>query len=120
MSLGIYMDVHVPIAISRGIDVLTAQQDGTAGWADPKLLDRALELGRILFTRDNDLLAEAKSRETAGDPHATVVYAHQLEVPIGTCVTDLELIAKATFPAEAKNHVVYLPLRSPTITVPLS
>jgi hypothetical protein len=40
------MDVHVPRAITeglrlRGVDVLTAQADGTAELFDDKLLDRA-------------------------------------------------------------------------------
>ena len=61
------MDVHVPHAITRGlrrrgVDVLTAQEDGATEMLDPDLLDRAASLGRILFTRDQDLLAIAASR----------------------------------------------------------
>lgn len=64
MSLSIYMNVHVPQAITRGlrrrgVDVLTAQEDGTTELRDPELVDRASALGRILFTRDQDLLGEA-------------------------------------------------------------
>jgi predicted nuclease of predicted toxin-antitoxin system len=64
MSLFLYMDVHVPRAVTRsliaaGIDVITAQEDGCARMPDPELLDRASSLGRILFSRDEDLLAEA-------------------------------------------------------------
>jgi predicted nuclease of predicted toxin-antitoxin system len=55
------MDVHVPAAITRGllltgVDVLTAQLDGTTQLEDPGLLDRATELGRVLFSQDDDLL----------------------------------------------------------------
>lgn len=115
MTLGLYMDHHVPSAITRGlrrrgVDVLTAEEDGTADWGDPKLLDRAGELGRILFTRDSDLLTEAARRQRGGQPFATVVYAHQLEVSIGRCVSDLEVIAKTAMPSEAVEQVVYLPL----------
>ena len=40
MSVGLYMDVHVPSAIThglflRGVDVLTAQADGTTRLEDP-------------------------------------------------------------------------------------
>lgn len=50
------MDVHVPLAITRGlrrrgVDVITAQQDGTTRLEDPDLMDRALELNRLLFRR---------------------------------------------------------------------
>lgn len=82
------MDHHVPRAITlalrlRGVDVLTAHEDGRADWADPALLDRAGELGRVLFTRDEDLLAEAVKRQREGGDFHGVVYAHQLRVSIG-------------------------------------
>lgn len=49
MALTLYMDVHVPRAITnglrrRGVQVVTAQEDGTAEFDDPPLLDRATEL----------------------------------------------------------------------------
>ena len=77
---------------------------------DPELLDRAAELGRILFTRDPDLLVEAARRLRETKPFATVVFARQTEVSIGRCVSDLEIIAKTATPEEAMNPVVYLPL----------
>lgn len=115
MSLLLYMDVHVPMAITRGlrrrgVDILTSQQDGSARLPDDKLLDRATGLGRILFTRDPDLLAEAAARLRTGKPFATVVFARQTDVSIGRCVADLEIIAHSAKPDEAINQVVYLPL----------
>jgi hypothetical protein len=61
MPIGLYMDVHIPKAITnglrlRGVDVLTAQQDGTITLSDADLLTRATELGRALFSQDDDLL----------------------------------------------------------------
>ncbi len=58
------MDHHVPVAISeglrlRGVDVLTAAADGTAEVDDQQLLARATELGRPLFSQDDDLLVVA-------------------------------------------------------------
>ena len=115
MSLAIYMDVHVPAAITRGlrkrgIDVLTAQEDGTARLVDPEILDRAGALGRILFTRDQDLLVETARRQKTGLAFATVVFARQTEVSIGRCISDLEVIARAASKDESSNQVVYLPL----------
>jgi hypothetical protein len=115
MAIALYMDQHVPRAITvglrlRGVDVLTAYEDGTSELADPALLDRASELGRVLFTRDGDLLAEAASRQRNGIPFGGVIYAHQLRVSIGTCVQDLEIIAKAGEPEDLINGVQYLPL----------
>ena len=82
MSLPLYMDVHVPLAITRGlrrrgVDVLTSQQDGTTTLPDDKLLDRVGQLGRIIFTRDEDLLVEAAMRLRTATSFATVVFARQ-------------------------------------------
>jgi len=90
--------------------VLTAQDDGRKGFPDPLLLDRATELGRPLFSQDEDLLAEAQRRQTEGIFFAGVLYAHQLHVTIGACVRDLQLIAEAMEPGELANRVEFLPL----------
>ena len=116
MSVQLYMDVHVPYAITvglqlRGVDVLTAQEDGAGRLDDPILLDRATELGRVLFTRDDDLLREAKLRQQTEVSFAGVIYAHQLNMSIGECVSELELIALASEPEEYVDCVVYLPLK---------
>lgn len=110
------MDVHVPRAITRtlrirGIDVLTAQEDGTAEFDDPPMLDRARDLGRILFTRDEDFLVEADARERRGEPFGGIIYARQLRVSIGRCIADLELIARAGVIAELSGRIWHLPLR---------
>ena len=52
MTVSFYLDEHIPRAITtglrlRGVDVLTAQEDGRSGASDADLLDRATELGRI-------------------------------------------------------------------------
>ena len=95
----------------RGVDVLTAQEDGTIRLSDAALLDRTTALGRVLFSRDRDLLREAARRQRAGANFAGVMYASQLEVTIGQCVKDLECIAHAGEPQDVANRVEYLPLR---------
>lgn len=115
MSVRLYMDVHVRRAVTdglrlRGVDVLTAQRDGAGQLEDPELLDRANSLARLLFTQDEDLLREAKRRQQTGEEFAGVVYAHQLNITIGECIADLELIAKNSDPYEWKNRVMFLPL----------
>ena len=72
------MDVHVPAAITRGlllrgVDVITAQLDGTSDLNDARLLDRATELGRVLVSQDDDLLAEATRRQRQGQNFAGVI-----------------------------------------------
>jgi predicted nuclease of predicted toxin-antitoxin system len=116
VSVALYMDVHVPAPITRalfarGVDVLTVQADGTTRMEDSKLLDRARELGRVMFSRDEDFLAEATARQRKGDTFAGLIYAHQLRVTIGRCVQDLELIAKCSEPEDFLNRIEHLPLR---------
>lgn len=57
MGVALYMDVNVPGPITRqlrrrGVDVLTAQEDGHDAVPDELMLARATALGRILFTHD--------------------------------------------------------------------
>jgi uncharacterized protein with PIN domain len=115
MPLALYVDHHVPRAITlglrlRGVDVLTAYEDGAGELDDAALLDRAGELHRVLVTRDDDLLAEAAKRQGEGTPFHGVVYAHQLRVSIRRCVQDLEIIAKAGNLSDLVQGVVFLPL----------
>ncbi len=115
MTVAFYMDEHVHKAISeglrrRGVDVLTVQDDDRRNTPDDILLDRAMELGRVMFSQDRDLLIEAQRRQVEEIPFAGVIYAHQLLVTIGICVRDLELIAKATDLEDYTNQVEYLPL----------
>ena len=71
MSIGLYMDQHVPKAITdglrlRGVDCITALEDYAATMDDPDLLNRASALGRALVTSDKDFLVEADKRQTVG------------------------------------------------------
>ena len=115
MSLALYLDENVEGAITeglrgRGVDVLTVVEDGRTGLPDSAVLDRASELGRLLFTHDDDLLREAKTRQEHGGPFAGVVYGHQLRVSLGQTISDLEIIARVCDLPELKSTVIYLPL----------
>ena len=114
MSVGVYMDVHISRAIVvglrlRGVHVLTAQEDGTATVSDARLLDRATELGMLLFTHDDDLLAEADKRIRAGTEFGGIVFSRFLRSPIGRCIDDLEIIAKSTEKSDLKNLIEFIP-----------
>jgi predicted nuclease of predicted toxin-antitoxin system len=115
VSVKLYMDVHIPRAITnglrrRGVDVLTAQEDGGDRLEDPDLLDRASGHGRVLFSQDDDLLREAAQRQQKGIHFAGVVYVHQEKLPAGKIIDDLELIAKVYEPEDMTDRVEYLPL----------
>jgi hypothetical protein len=115
MKIAFYMDEHVHRAITLGlrirdVDALTVQEDNRVGLADTLVLDRATELNRIVVSQDSDFLVEAQRRQAAGADLAGVIYAHQLQISIGNCIRDLELIAKLGQPEEFINRVQFLPL----------
>ncbi len=116
MSLAYYFDHHVPAAIAdglaaKGIDVLTAAADGRADWDDERILERATELQRLVFTQDADFLVIVHAWITQGQDFAGLVYGHQLRVTIGQAIRDLELVAAVMEPHEMRNRVEYLPLK---------
>jgi hypothetical protein len=115
VSLSFYLDHHVPVAIAVGlrqrrIDVLTAQEDGRADWDDDRLLERAFELGRVVFTQDRDFLALAADWQRQHRDFSGMVYGHQLRVTIGGAVHDLALIATLISLDDMRNRVEFLPL----------
>lgn len=110
MTIQFYMDVHIRRSITDGLrriglDVLTAQEDGCAELSDPDLLDRATQLGRVLFSMDDDLLTEATRRQNENVPFAGVIYAHQLRITVGQSVRDLSLIAEVYDVTDIANRV---------------
>ena len=94
----------------RGVDVLTAEQDEREEADDKVILERATQLGRVLFSQDTDLLAIASSCQQRAIPFVGLIYAHQLGITVGQCVADLEMICKACDAEELRNRVIYLPL----------
>ncbi len=114
MPVSLYMDVHVPQAITiqlrrRDVSVVTAIEDDRAVAADADLLDRARELGSVTFTQDIlfHVLAQDWHRESR--PFAGLVFGHQLGGTIGQYVHDLELIARLSDPDEWVSVVERLP-----------
>jgi hypothetical protein len=113
--LRLYMDVHVKAAITaglwrRGIDVVTAQEDGGAYLEDVALLERATGLQRVLFSQDDDLLAIARERQATGAFFARLTYGHQLAATVGKYVLDLEVVSQVLDAEEVVNRIEYLPL----------
>jgi hypothetical protein len=108
------MNHHVRAAITaglrrRGIDVLTAQEDGAAQLDDESLLQRATDLDRVLFSQDRHLLGIARHWLQTGRDFRGLIYAHQLDITTGRAVRDLELMAHALDPDDMRNHIEFIP-----------
>jgi len=93
----------------RGVDLLTAIEDGRKELQDDELLERAGSLGRVTFTQDIRFKSMAEEWQRSRRPFAGLLFGHQLGGTIGHFVRDLELIAKASEPEEWHNIVEYLP-----------
>lgn len=116
MPVELYMDVHVKKSITdqlrqRGVDVLTAQEDGSVARTDGELLERARALGRVFFTQDIGFKALAEEWQRQGRPFAGLAFGHQMGGTIGQYVRDLELIAKATGPSDWADTIEHLPFQ---------
>lgn len=115
MNLALYMDHHVDAAITaglrrRGVDVLTAIEDGRARAPDSELLKRATELGRVMFTLDHDFLAIAATWQSSQMRFSGIVFGRDPALSIGDAVKDLELIIGALSADEVENKVIWIPL----------
>lgn len=115
MTIKLYMDVHVPQAITdqlgrRNVDVLTAIEDNADELPDDQLLERVRLLERVIFTQDIRFKAMAQDWQRQGKSFAGLIFGHQLGGTIGQYVKDLELIAQASEQDEWLNTIEYLPL----------
>jgi hypothetical protein len=115
MPVALYFDVHVDHAIAgqlrlRQVDVLTAQEDGDDRLTDEMLLERASQLGRPLVTHDIRFKAMAENWQSQSRTFCGLIFGHLMQVSIGQCVKDLELIAKTTDPEDWASAILRLPL----------
>ncbi len=76
---------------------------------DDPLLARATQLGRLLFTQDEDFLRIAAQWQQAGSQFTGILYAHPQGASLGRLIEDIELIATCSEPDELSNRVTYLP-----------
>ena len=78
---------------------------------DPQLLTRATSLDRVLFSQDKDLLVVTSQWQERGTRFAGVIYAPQMRLSIGQCVSDLELTCTYTSlrPDSLDEYATHLP-----------
>ena len=108
------MDEQVPGPITdglrlRGIDVLTAQEDGRTSSPDEALLARAHQLERILFTQDRDFLKLVSACQANGQSFGGVVYVRQGAISIRESIDELEVIATCSEFGNWLDRIEYLP-----------
>jgi len=115
MPVGLYMDVHVPMAITeqlrrRGVEVVTANELSHNRLPDSELLTLTSRMGRVLFTHDIRFRVLAEQWQREEKSFGGLLYGHAEGASIGQYVQDLELVAKASEPEEWRGVVGRLPL----------
>ena len=103
-----YLDEHIPRAAAeglrrRGVDVLTVQEAGRSGLADPEQLRFALSERRVLVTMDSDFLILA----SRGASNAGIAYADP-RMSIGEMIRAMVLLCDVLSPTDMTNHVEFL------------
>jgi hypothetical protein len=96
---------------ARGVDLLLAFEDGNSRLVDELLLERALDLGRVLVSEDKDFMAITTRWLIDGKHFAGVIRAPK-QLSIGQVIEDLEVMAGVMDPEEFVDRVEHLPLRS--------
>ena len=115
MPLAVYMDVHVPAAVTEGLrrkslDVRTAQADAAGLLSDEDLLTRTTVLGCVLLTQDADFLEITARWQQQGIAFSGVLFAPQ-GMPIGRMIEDAELCLAGLTADEFRSRLVHLPLQ---------
>jgi hypothetical protein len=112
--LAFYMDHHVHRGVtdglrSRGVDVITAFEDGMHLRDDNRLLERAAELGRILVTQDQDFLEIVPQWQASARSFPGVVFGIQQRLDIGRMIDYLELVASVMSTQAMQNRIEFIP-----------
>lgn len=115
--LAFYMDHQFSAAVTRGlrtrgVDVLTAFEDGAEQVDDDVLLSRASGLNRVLVTHDKGFLRIAAERQKLGHDFAGIAFAIQKSLDIGNAVEYLEIMSHVMSLDEIRNRVERIPQRS--------
>jgi predicted nuclease of predicted toxin-antitoxin system len=113
LALQLYVDECVDARIvgglrRRGADVVTAGEQKLLSASDPQQMERAVALGRVLVTADQDFLAIAAEMRRQGEPFPGVLFIRE-RTPIGEAVRSLADAAEALEPADMANGVEWIP-----------
>jgi hypothetical protein len=114
--LAFYMDHQFNASVTRGlrargIDVLTAFEDGAEQLDDDVLLTRATNQNRVLVTHDKGFLRIAAKRLKLGHDFTGIAFAVQKSLHIGNAIEYLELMSNVISPDEMRNRVERIPQR---------
>lgn len=92
------------------LDILRVQDVGLRGEEDPVILEWAAREGRVLLTHDAATMTYfAYERVRAGKSMPGVIEVPD-DLPLGTAIEDIMLIAEFGDKGELEGRLIYLPL----------
>jgi len=111
--LRLYFDENVDLRVAealrrRGVDVLTAREQGMLGASDVAQLAHASTRGAALVTHDHHFLTLAAATTRRGRSHAGVIFIALRRLGIGECVRRLALFADLLDASELRDRVEFL------------
>ncbi len=123
MAVAVYMDVHVPLAIveqlrRRGVDALTAIEDGFDRKLDDEVLERAGHLGHVVFTQDIRFKALAEDRQRQGQSFAGLLFGERsattevVQLLGNACLSPTTLAPKDPFRSRGPRWIPWFSLFS--------
>jgi len=91
----------------RGVDVVTAHEQGLLGAADQEHLARAIELHRVIVTADHDFLSLIQLQlETGSFPGLIFILP---ATAVGEAVRAIVLVATVLEPQDVANWIEWVP-----------
>jgi Domain of unknown function (DUF5615) len=96
---------------SPSVDIVRVQDEGLSGADDPTIFEWASKASRVLLTHDVSTMtryAYDRVRESKPMPG---VFEVGRDVPVGTAIEEILLLAECSRQGEWEGQVRYLPLR---------
>ena len=109
MPLPLLCDEHIPYQViqglrRRGLDIITVQELNLTSAEDEKIIYKAQEEERVIYTQDTDFLRLHKS----GYKHYGIIYHHPQAYSIGEIIRNIMLICQMTSAQEIKGQIKFL------------
>ncbi len=93
------------------LDLIRVQDVGLSGADDPTILEWAAHENRVLLTHDVQTITKYAYERIKNGLSMPGVFEVSRDVPIGTAIEDILLLAECSLEGEWEGQVRYLPLR---------
>lgn len=112
MAVSLYVDECVDMRIVTGlrrrhVDAFSAIEAGFAGAPDEQHMARAMDLGRVVLTADQDFLRMAHARTEAAQPFAGVIFILP-RTTVGDAIRAI-MVLMALPPSEFEGRIHWVP-----------